>query len=210
MTGLMRSSGSAHGLMHTTPDTAGAPTVTIRDVARVAGVSDQMVSRVINRHGSVADATRHRVEDAIGSLGFRPNRAARELAGKAARSLTILTCDTSLYGAAPTLRGMEEAARTASFTVAVSVLDRHAVPDGNELRTCLTRPGEPVVVIAFDAPGVRALRLLPADTPVAAAIERPSGSEPVSTRSQAWLDDRSPPTTPPAICWAWATAPCTT
>ncbi|WP_413098331.1 hypothetical protein [Streptomyces sp. Inha503] len=74
----------------------------------------------------VGDTTRHRVEDATGSLGFRPNRAARGLAGKAARSLTILTSDTSLYGAAPTLRGMEEAARTASFTVAVSVLDRHA------------------------------------------------------------------------------------
>ncbi|MCQ8186744.1 LacI family DNA-binding transcriptional regulator [Streptomyces rugosispiralis] len=176
--------------MHTTPDSAGAPTVTIRDVARVAGVSYQTVSRVINGHASVADATRRRVEDAIDSLGFRPNRAARELAGKAARSLTVLTSDTSLYGAASTLRGIEEAARTACFAVAVTVLDRHAVPDRDELRTRLARPGEPVVVIAFDAPGVHALRLLPADTPVVAAIERPSDGEAVSTRSQAWLDDR--------------------
>ncbi|WP_262706047.1 MULTISPECIES: LacI family DNA-binding transcriptional regulator [Streptomyces] len=106
MTGLMRSAGSAHGLMHTTPDSAGAPTVTIRDVARVVGVSYQMVSRVINGHGFVADATRRRLEDAIGSLGLRPNRAVRELARKAARSLTILTSDTSLYGAAPTPCGI--------------------------------------------------------------------------------------------------------
>ncbi|KAK1176857.1 LacI family DNA-binding transcriptional regulator [Streptomyces sp. NBS 14/10] len=176
--------------MCTAPDTSGAPTVTIRDVAREAGVSHQTVSRVINGHSAVADATRHRVEAAIDSLGFRPNHAARELAGKAARSLTVLTSDTSLYGAASTLRGIEEAARAASFAVAVSVLDRHAHPDRAELRARLARPGEPVVVIAFDAPGVHALRLLPADTPVVAAVERPSGREPVSARPQAWLDDR--------------------
>ncbi|MFD8460461.1 LacI family DNA-binding transcriptional regulator [Streptomyces antimycoticus] len=50
----MRSAGSAHGLMRTTPDSAGAPTVTIRDVARVAGVSYRTVSGVINGHGSAS------------------------------------------------------------------------------------------------------------------------------------------------------------
>ncbi|WP_425507140.1 LacI family DNA-binding transcriptional regulator [Streptomyces rapamycinicus] len=44
--------------MLTTPDSAGAPTVTICDVARVAGVSYQMVSRVINGHGSTAHSRR--------------------------------------------------------------------------------------------------------------------------------------------------------
>ncbi|MFI0777347.1 LacI family DNA-binding transcriptional regulator [Streptomyces sp. NPDC021212] len=92
--------------------------MTIRDVARVAGVSHQTVSRVINGHASVANATRHRVEDAIDALGFRTHRAAPALVGKAARSLTVLTSVTSLYGAAATLRGIEEAARAASFAVA--------------------------------------------------------------------------------------------
>ncbi|MEU1805471.1 hypothetical protein [Streptomyces sp. NPDC019937] len=49
---------------------------------------------------AAAGATRRRVEDAIDALGFRPGRAARELAGKEARSLTVLTSDTSPYGAA--------------------------------------------------------------------------------------------------------------
>ena len=49
------------------------------DVARVAGVSHQTVSRVINEHPNVSQSTRLRVLAAIAELGFRPNRAARSL-----------------------------------------------------------------------------------------------------------------------------------
>ncbi|NGO47702.1 LacI family DNA-binding transcriptional regulator [Streptomyces ureilyticus] len=161
---------------------------TIRDVARAAGVSYQTVSRVINGNERVAEATRRRVQTAIGELGYRPNRAARELAGKAVRSLTVLTSDTSLYGNAAALRGIEEAARTAGFAVSISVLDRHAALDAEELRARLVRPGEPVIVIAFDAAGVRALELLPADVPVTALVERPPGDDP--DPRHVWLDDR--------------------
>ncbi|WP_225859231.1 LacI family DNA-binding transcriptional regulator [Streptomyces albicerus] len=161
---------------------------TIRDVARAAGVSYQTVSRVINGNERVADATRERVMTAIGELGYRPNQAARELAGKAVRSLTVLTSDTSLYGNASALRGIEEAARTAGFAVSISVLARNAAPDADELRARLVRPGEPVIVIAFDAAGVRALELLPPEVPVAAVVERPPGVDPGPRH--VWLDDR--------------------
>lgn len=58
-------------------DETRAPTV--RNVAARAGVSHQTVSRVINNHPSVSAATRERVSDAIGELGYRPNPAARAL-----------------------------------------------------------------------------------------------------------------------------------
>ncbi len=176
------------GLMHTTSDAVGVTSVTIRDVARAAGVSYQTVSRVINGNERVADATRQRVMAAIDELGYRPNQAARELAGKAVRSLTVLTSDTSLYGNATALRGVEEAARSAGFTVSISVLDRNATLDSEQLRARLTRPGEPVVVIAFDAAGARALELLPPDVPVAAMVERPPGVD--ADPRHVWLDDR--------------------
>src|SRR5205823_3181962 len=53
----------------------------IRDVAAAAAVSYQTVSRVINNHPSVRPATRERVLSVISDLGYRPNRAARTLAG---------------------------------------------------------------------------------------------------------------------------------
>lgn len=54
--------------------------VTIRDVAALAGVSHQTVSRVINDSGLVHPATRSRVEAAIDQLGFSPNAIARFMA----------------------------------------------------------------------------------------------------------------------------------
>lgn len=54
--------------------------VTIRDVAALAGVSHQTVSRVINNSEVVTSSTRIRVENAIKELGYRPNAIARSMA----------------------------------------------------------------------------------------------------------------------------------
>ncbi|OJW01448.1 MAG: transcriptional regulator [Microbacterium sp. 67-17] len=60
---------------------------TVEDVARVAGVSRQTVSNVINTPAIVRESTRERVEDAITQLGYRPHAAARSL--RTRRSSTI-------------------------------------------------------------------------------------------------------------------------
>lgn len=53
--------------------------VTLKDVARLAGVSAKTVSNVVNGCPGVSDALRRRVRDAIGQLGYRPHLAARHL-----------------------------------------------------------------------------------------------------------------------------------
>ncbi len=60
---------------------------TVEDVARVAGVSRQTVSNVVNTPGIVRGPTRERVEKAIAELGYRPHAAARRL--RTRRSSTI-------------------------------------------------------------------------------------------------------------------------
>ena len=65
---------------------------TIKDVSRLAGVSIKTVSRVLNKERYVRDETRRAVQEAIDALNFRPNVAARSLAGN--RSFQIgLICD---------------------------------------------------------------------------------------------------------------------
>ncbi|MEO3862637.1 LacI family DNA-binding transcriptional regulator [Acrocarpospora sp. B8E8] len=170
-------------------DAPRARSASIWDVARVAGVSQQTVSRVINGKARVSESTRAKVLRVIEDLGYRPNRLAQVLAGGPARSVTVLTSDTALYGAAATLRGMEEAARTAGFSMGISVLERDFDQANVALR--LNRPGEAVMVIAFDDPGVRALRALPADVPVTAAVERRPDGDADADPWRIWLDDRA-------------------
>ncbi|GAB5078956.1 LacI family DNA-binding transcriptional regulator [Arthrobacter sp. AD-310] len=69
---------------------------TIRDVARAAGVSVAVVSRVLNPgSGPVAAATRGRVNDAMKNLGYHPRTAARELKYGPPTTLGLLLADVS-------------------------------------------------------------------------------------------------------------------
>src|SRR2546430_17436242 len=87
--------------------------VSIRDVAAAAGVSHQTVSRVINGHPRVSPSTRELVVRAIEQLDFRPNRAARALAGGPVQRGTVLTAHTRLDRPAAPPQGIEDPARAA-------------------------------------------------------------------------------------------------
>jgi DNA-binding LacI/PurR family transcriptional regulator len=102
------------------------------DVARVAGVSHMTVSRVLNEPELVRPLTRARVMAAIEQLGYRPNLAARALVTGRTQTLGVVTFDTTLYGPASTLYGIEQAATHEGYSVtvaAVSAIDRNSVHD---------------------------------------------------------------------------------
>ena len=174
--------------------TAGGPgrgprPASILDVAAAAGVSYQTVSRVINGHPSVRPTTREHVQAAIEELSFRPNRAARVLRGSSARTVTVLTPNTSLYGYQAALQGIEEAARAAGFAVGVRVVDS---PVPAEVAAAVKRaiePGGSVIVIAHDRTGTMALEAVPPEIPMTAMIETPA-ADPGPERPWLWLDDR--------------------
>ena len=81
---------------------------TIADVAARAGVSVPTVSRVLTGAARVSPEKRERVEQAIAELNFRPSAAARVLASRKAQVIAVIAGDTSRYGYAETIRGIEE------------------------------------------------------------------------------------------------------
>src|SRR5690349_15899401 len=89
------------------------------DVARVAGVSHQTVSRVLNDHPNVRQETRERVLAAIEGLGYRRNSTARALVTRRTNTLGVVAFDTTLYGPASTLYAIERAAREAGYFVSI-------------------------------------------------------------------------------------------
>lgn len=164
-------------------------TPSIRDVAAAAGVSYQTVSRVLNDSPNVDPDTRRQVIKVIERLGYRPNRAARALGSGRSSAVTVVTANTTLYGYASTLQGIEEAARSDGLAIGVRVIEsdravdvRHAV----EYVSDANAGG--IVVIAFDAAGAGVLRALPADVPAVAVTE--AGGLAGTTRSMIFLDER--------------------
>lgn len=102
------------------------------DVAKLAGVSHQTVSRVLNDHPNVREQTRARVRAAITELGYRPNRAARVLATGTSQVIGFVSRTSTLYGPAATLTALAEEALQHGFAVnveSVRTLDRRPVAE---------------------------------------------------------------------------------
>ena len=89
----------------------------IRDVARLAGVSHQTVSRVLNGHESIRDETRQRVREAMEALKYRPNRAARALVTSRSRTIGVLSATHGEYGPSSSIAAIEDAARDQGYYV---------------------------------------------------------------------------------------------
>jgi DNA-binding LacI/PurR family transcriptional regulator len=144
------------------------------DVARLAGVSHQTVSRVINGSDHVRAETRDRVLAAMEKLDYRPNSMARALVTGRSSTLGVVTFDTTLFGPASTLVGIERAAHAADYFVSIvslESLDRTALMRAVERLQLLGVDG--VLVIAPHVAATGALWDLPGDLPVVAVEAGP-------------------------------------
>ena len=124
----------------------------MHDVARLAGVSHQTVSRVLNGHPNVKPETRRRVESAIAELGYRRNEAARTLVTGRSSTIGVITSTSEHWGPAGTLVSVEAAARDAGYYVSAAglrSLDVRGV--GEALSYFIDQNVEGIVVIAPEA-----------------------------------------------------------
>jgi DNA-binding LacI/PurR family transcriptional regulator len=155
------------------------------DVAELAGVSYQTVSRVLHDSPNVRGDTRERVLAAIRQLDYRPNSVARALVTGRSKTLGVVSFDTNLYGPASTLLGIEQAAHDAEYGVSVSSL--RSLNRGTLLAAMeqlRDQGADGVAVIAPLRAGVDALRHVRSDFPVVAVEAGPSATIPVATVDQ--------------------------
>ena len=93
-----------------------ARNLTINDVAELAGVSYQTVSRVINDMPEVAPLTREKVRQVLQRVKFRPNMTARQLASRRSTTIGLVTFATGYYGPSQILVNSEQAAKEAGLS----------------------------------------------------------------------------------------------
>lgn len=157
----------------------------MNDVARLAGVSHQTVSRVLNNHPSVRDETRERVLRAVSQLNYRPNALARGLAARRSRVIGVVSFDTILYGPAATLLGVERAARQADHGISIVTLeklDRAGVVEAVSRLTEQSVAG--VVIIAPVMTAASAAHSLPSGVPAVVVESDAAGDVPTISVDQ--------------------------
>jgi DNA-binding LacI/PurR family transcriptional regulator len=93
------------------------------DVARLAGVSQQTVSRVLNGNAYVSKELQGRVESAVRHLGYRRNNAARALVTRRTMHLGVITTGSMQYGPSQALFGIAEQAREAGYATSLVSLE---------------------------------------------------------------------------------------
>ena len=100
---------------------------TMRDVARLAGVSVTTVSSVVNGRGGVSPKLTGRVEDAIAALGYHPNEVARSLKVNRTFTIGMIVPDVSNFFFNSVLQGVEPNARRHGYSVVLC--DSHEDPE---------------------------------------------------------------------------------
>ncbi|MEU1079539.1 LacI family DNA-binding transcriptional regulator [Streptomyces sp. NPDC005908] len=114
------------------------------DVARLAGVSAQTVSRVSNGYPGVTEETRRQVLAAMKELGYRPNSAARALKRGEFRTIGVITFTLATTGNVRTLEAIATSAAREGYAVTLLPV---AVPTQDEVRGAFSRLEE----LAVDA-----------------------------------------------------------
>ncbi len=120
---------------------------TIKDVAKMAGVSISTVSRVVNDSKPVSPDARRRVLNAIDVLDYEPNEIARSLVTRKSNIIGVIVEDFGLSFVSQVLRGVEEVARMYDYDILVSSTYGDAENENRLMKILLQKQVEGIVVI---------------------------------------------------------------
>ena len=124
---------------------------TIRDVGRVARVSHQTVSRVINGERCITPETRAKVERAIAAMGFRPSHIARSLVSRSTRTIGLVMGDVASPFFPDVVRGAEDVLAEAGYCLILSNSSRDPERELRNVRHLLERSTDGLILGAPQA-----------------------------------------------------------
>jgi LacI family transcriptional regulator len=108
--------------------------VTIKDIARHAGVSRTTVSRVINNNGYVKEETREKIEAAIKELNYSPSAIARSLTTKRTNTIGVVVPEINNPFFSEVIEGITEVADANGLSILLCVTDNQIEKEMKALR----------------------------------------------------------------------------
>lgn len=125
--------------------------VTMRDVARLAGVSIATVSAVINATAAVSPKRAHRVREAMEALDYHPDQVARSLKVGRTEVVGVVMPDITNAFYPEVIRGVEDAAREAGYSVILCNSNEDPAQEQRHLSTLFSRRVDGVLIACSDA-----------------------------------------------------------
>src|SRR5690606_23789804 len=119
---------------------------TLKEVAKAAGVSLGMASRVLGEYGSYSEATKERVRKAAKELGYRPNALARSLRLGRTKAIGLVVSNIVSYHWTTFIRGIEAAASERGYQVILGTTDDDPATERAYLQTLQERNVDGIII----------------------------------------------------------------
>ena len=100
--------------------------MTIKDIARLAGVGVSTVSRVVNEHPDVNNATREKVQAVIDEYGYTPNTNAKQLKQTISNSVAVVIRGANNLFFAPILEKLQRGIQQTDYQIITHYIDEYA------------------------------------------------------------------------------------
>lgn len=149
-----------------------AKRATLEDVARAAGVGPMTVSRTINGHPYVAEETAKKVREAIRSLNYRPNHAARMLTGQLSRSIGLIVPDIADAFFSIVSHAVQETARANGYLVWLAATGEDTSVEAAQVEMMAHHPVDGILLVPSDSKH-NYLKTVAAGTTPIVTIDRP-------------------------------------
>src|SRR4051812_22522386 len=145
---------------------------TLEDVARAAGVAPMTVSRTVNGHPYVTEATAKRVRSAIRRLDYRPNHAARMLTGQLSRSIGLIVPDIADTFFSVVIHAVQETARESGYLVWLAASNEDVAIEAAQVEMMTHQPVDGILLVPVD-PKNKYLKQVAAGSVPVVTIDRP-------------------------------------
>ncbi|MCX6020111.1 MAG: LacI family DNA-binding transcriptional regulator [Chloroflexi bacterium] len=127
--------------------------VTMRDVAELAAVSQSTVSRVLSNAGAggipISEETAHRIHEAVRQLGYHPNLAARSLRGQTTSLIAMMVADIGNPYYHHMARSVQDVARKHNYDVLLANCDHDPQLEHHFIEGIIRRPVDGVILTPY-------------------------------------------------------------
>ena len=123
-------------------------TITIDDVARLAGVSRATAGRVVGNYGSVSEKSRERVWDAVRQLDYQPNLIARGLRSQTTKTIAVIVGSIRNTYSTALVYAVEKEAQKKGYNVLVCTTHEDIEKELKHLKDLNSRKVDGVILMS--------------------------------------------------------------